>query len=198
MNTDRFLSLSKWSVAFICVMYGIADVLGKDKVDDSCLLTLDPVQRLWCAARTSDGRVYSANALQHWLSLRKASSDPLHVIPTLTISDVQLCSPRASGMLSDASRRLRKRAVSASAICKRDIGSLKSRLTQPARVMGEPPPPQPCAALRPSSCRAHRFSIPSRHSAFEVLPRSRPAYPSALKQALPARIREGPNSWKAE
>lgn len=198
MNIDRFLSLSKWSISFICVMHGITNVLGKEKLDESCLLTLDPVENLWCAARTSDGRVYSAHALQHWLCLRKASSDPLHVIPTLTISDVRLCSPRASGMLCDASRHLRKRAVSASAICKRGLGSLKSRLSQQTRVKDDPPRPQPCVALRPSSCRARRFSIPSPHSAFEVVHRPRPAYPSALKQALPARIREAPNGWKAE
>ena len=197
MNIDRFLSLSRWSIAFKCVMYSIADVLEQRTVDESCLLTLDPVQSLWCAARASDGRVYSAQALQHWLSMRKASSDPLHVIPSLTISDVRLCSPRASRTLCEVSSHLRKRAFSASAICKRGFRSLGSRVSQPTRVKDEPPPPQPCAAL-PSSSRRARFSIPSRHSAFEAVHRLRPAYPSALKQALPARIREGLNSWKVE
>ena len=188
--------LSKWSVAFICIVRGIIDVVGNSHSADSCLLTLDPVQNMRCAARTTDGRVYSAPALQHWLSLRKEASQPLHVIPSLTIFDVRLCSPRASNMLYAASCDLRKHVVTASAICKSRMKSIKTRMYHPQRVNDAPPSPSslPRDALNLSSCSPAHRSILSKRSAFQIVSHLRSAYPSSLKRALPARIREGPKA----
>lgn len=68
MKTDRFVRLSRWYVGLLCVIRGVAQSLvHAERVHDSCLLTLEPLDNLWCAARTSDGRAYSARALHAWL-----------------------------------------------------------------------------------------------------------------------------------
>lgn len=55
------------------------------QASDNCLISLKTPDELWNAVEASDGRVYDAVSLGHWLKYRN------DVIPTQQITDVNVC-----------------------------------------------------------------------------------------------------------
>lgn len=85
---DKFLGYSTLEIMKCTVFQGCTcDEKDCAFCHGECYITLVPCTELWYPVRATDGKVYDAFALQHWLRCQRQG--PFHVIPGCDIRGVE-------------------------------------------------------------------------------------------------------------